>query len=70
MSTAIPAKATTTCSFTTVDSVMTLTENCSTDTTIIVPDGFTLDGAGYTITAYDPPGGHFVGAVVKNGGVC
>lgn len=67
--TAIPAKATTTCSFATVDNIMTLIDNCSTDTTIIIPDGFTLDGAGYTITAYDPPGGHFVGAIVKNGGV-
>jgi hypothetical protein len=28
----------------------------------------TLDGNGYTITAVDPAGGHFVGAVVANGG--
>jgi parallel beta helix pectate lyase-like protein len=33
-----------------------------------VTDGFTLDGDGHKITAVDPAGGHFVGAVVKNGG--
>jgi hypothetical protein len=42
--------------------------DCTTDATLTVPDGFTLDGNGFTITAVDPPGGHFVGAVVKNAG--
>jgi hypothetical protein len=42
--------------------------DCSTSTTVTVPDGMTLDGAGHTITAYDPAGGHFRGAVVTNAG--
>lgn len=60
--------AVTTCTFTTVGTIMTLDADCTTDETILVPDGFTLDGDGHTITAVDPSGGHFVGAVVKNGG--
>ena len=36
---------------------MTLTADITTDTTIIVPDGYTLDGNGYTITAVDVAGG-------------
>jgi hypothetical protein len=60
--------ATTTCTFTTVGSTMTLDGDCTTDATILVPSGSTLDGAGNTITALDPPSGHFLGAVVKNGG--
>ena len=47
---------------------MTLLADCETDHTILVPNGFTLDGAGNMITAVDPAGGHFLGAVVKNGG--
>src|SRR6266540_3206520 len=65
---ALPASATTTCTFTTSAATMTLDADCTTDQTILVQDGFTLDGAGHTITAVDPAGGHFVGAVVKNGG--
>ena len=34
---------------------MTLNGDCTTDATILVPNGFTLDGAGNTITAVDPP---------------
>ncbi|MEX2646574.1 MAG: right-handed parallel beta-helix repeat-containing protein [Gaiellaceae bacterium] len=56
------------CSFTVAGTTMTLDGDCETDATISVPDGFTLDGAGHTITAVDPEGGHFLGAVVKNGG--
>ncbi len=62
------ASATTTCTFTTSGTTMTLNGDCMTDATIFVPDGFTLDGAGHTITAVDPPGGHFLGAVVQNAG--
>lgn len=51
---------------------MTLTANCTTDATILIPNGWTLDGAGFTITAVNPPTtpppGHFVGAVVQNQG--
>lgn len=62
------AYAATTCTFTTVGTTMTLDSDCTTDETIFVPDGFTLDGAHNTITALDPAGGHFTGAVIANGG--
>jgi hypothetical protein len=62
------AQATTTCVFNVVGTTMTLAGDCTTDATITVPDTFTLDGAGYTITAADPPSGHFLGPVIKNGG--
>jgi hypothetical protein len=62
------ARAATTCTFTTSGTTMTLNGNCTTDASITVPNGFTLDGAGYTITAVDPPAGHFVGGVIQNGG--
>ena len=42
--------------------------DCTTTTTILIPNGVTLNGNGFTITALDPIGGHFLGAVVKNGG--
>lgn len=56
------------CSFTTVKKTMTLNGNCTTTVSIIVPNGFTLDGAGHTITAMDPIGDHFLGGVIRNGG--
>jgi len=46
----------------------TLLANCITDQTLVLPGGYTLDGNGFSITAVDPVGGHFLGAVVKNGG--
>ena len=58
----------TACVFTTSGTTMTLTADCTTDHTILVPDGFTLDGDGNSITAVDPAGDHFRGAVVRNGG--
>lgn len=61
-----PAEAA--CGFTTVGTTMTLNANCTTDATILVPNGVTLDGDGKTITAEDPSGGHFLGAIVKNQG--
>lgn len=57
-----------TCSFTTSKNVMSLNGNCTTATSIVVPDGNTLDGRGFTITAVDPPSDHFKGGVIKNGG--
>lgn len=60
--------ASTTCTFTTVGTTMTLDADCTTDTTIPIPDGYTLDGNGFTITAVDPSGDHFRGAVVTNAG--
>jgi hypothetical protein len=46
-----------------------LENDCTTDGTLFIPDGFELDGKKHTITAIDPPGGHFKGAIVMNGGV-
>ncbi len=68
--------ATTNCTFTTGGTTMTLDADCTTDATILIPNGFTLDGDGHTITAVDPPDDgdplngveHFLGAVVKNAG--
>ena len=60
-----------TCAFTTNDKTktMSLVADCTTDTTIGVPDGYTLDGKGFTITAVDgPTGASFEGAVVQNDG--
>jgi parallel beta-helix repeat protein len=62
------AMAATDCTFTTNNSWMILDGDCTTDETILVPDGFTLNGNGYTITAVDPVGGHFLGAIVTNSG--
>ncbi len=56
------------CTFTTASNTMTLDADCQTTVTIPVPNGITLNGAGHTIMAVDPAGGHFLGAVVKNGG--
>ena len=62
------ASAATTCTFTISGSEMVLDTNCTTDQTILIPDGFTMDLNQNTITGIDPAGGHFVGAVVRNGG--
>jgi len=56
------------CIFTTVKKTMILNGDCITDTTILVPNGITLNGAGHTITAVDPPGDYFKGGVIRNGG--
>lgn len=42
------------CTFTTVGSVMTLQANCTTTSTIDIPDGFTLDGNGKSVTLAGP----------------
>ncbi|MBI4528654.1 MAG: hypothetical protein HY695_33070 [Deltaproteobacteria bacterium] len=65
----VPAtQAATNCSFTTVDMIMVLDSDCTTDATIFIPNEWTLNGNDFTITAVDPAGGHFTGAVVANGG--
>lgn len=56
------------CVFTFSGTTMNLQNNCTTNETILIPNGFELRGFQRTITAIDPPGGHFVGAVVKNAG--
>ena len=51
------------CAGTTVGATFTLTADCDTTVPLEVPDGFTVDGAGHTITAHDPaPTASFVGA--------
>jgi hypothetical protein len=57
-----------TCTFTFAAGVNTLDADCTTSSSIIIPDGETLDGANHTVTAVDPAGGHFLGAVITNGG--
>jgi len=59
--------ATTDCTFSAVGATMFLDDDCTTDATILIPDGMTLDGKGHMITAVDPAGG-FKGAVVGSGG--
>ncbi len=54
------------CEFALSPTTMTLLGDCETDHTILVPQGVTLDGANHKITAVDPVGGHFLGAVVMN----
>jgi hypothetical protein len=65
------AMAATTCVFQTnsTTKTMTLTRDCTTDTAILVPAGFTLNGASHLIQAVDPSGGNFVGPVVTNAAV-
>jgi parallel beta-helix repeat protein len=62
------AYAATDCTFKSSDKAMKLIADCTTDATIVIPDGYTLNGNGHSITAVDPPGDHFKGAVVRNGG--
>jgi hypothetical protein len=52
----------------TTDKVLTLVADCTTDHTLFVPNDYTLDGDSHTITAVDPPSGHFLGAIIKNAG--
>jgi hypothetical protein len=47
---------------------LTVQADCTTDTPVFIPDGHILDGAGHTLTAVDPAGAHFVGAIVLNRG--
>ncbi len=60
--------AATTCTFTTSGTNYRLNANCTTDATIAVPSGLTLDGMGKTITVNDPVAGHFLGAAVRTAG--
>lgn len=56
----------TACAGTLSGTVFTLTADCDTTASLTVADGQTVDGAGHTITAHDPPGGNFTGAVLTN----
>jgi hypothetical protein len=68
VSAAMVASAATTCTYLMSGSSMVLQADCTTDAPIVIPDGMTHDGAGHKITAIDPPGDHFRGAVIQNGG--
>jgi hypothetical protein len=65
---ATAADAATTCAFDRSGTTWRLTADCTTDSTLVIPDGVTFDGANQTITAIDPAGGHFAGAVIASGG--
>jgi hypothetical protein len=56
------------CEFDTIGTQMRLKRNCTTNETILIPDGYTLDGRNRSITAVDPSGDHFRGGVVENAG--
>jgi len=62
------AHADSSCTFTVAGDVWSLDGDCMMDETIVVPDGVTLDGRGFTILAVDPAGDHFRGGVISNGG--
>ena len=59
-----PASA---CATSTSGTTITLLADCAVTSSFVVPNGFTLDGDGHSITANDPAGGHFVGGVVTAG---
>lgn len=62
------AHAETDCAWVERGSTRYLRADCQTDATLLIPDGFTLDGRGHTIKAHDPVDGAFEGAVVRNAG--
>lgn len=64
----VTSSAATTCTFTPSKNNLLLNGNCTTDATILIPAGKTIDGRGFTVTGVDPVGGHFLGAVLLNGG--
>jgi hypothetical protein len=53
------------CAVSVSGTTITLLSDCTTDHTLHVPNGWMLNGAGFTITAVDPAGLHFLGAVVQ-----
>ncbi|MCP3099295.1 right-handed parallel beta-helix repeat-containing protein [Myxococcus sp. K15C18031901] len=57
------------CAMTLEPERVTLTADCTTEQTVRIPDGFTFDGAGFTLTAVDPRGRRFTGAVLGNEGL-
>jgi hypothetical protein len=56
------------CTLSLADTTVTLEADCTTESTVFIPDGYTFDGAGHLLTAVDPEGGHFLGAVLRNRG--
>src|ERR1700733_3222001 len=63
------ASVQTACDVTTSGATITLVRDCDTTSTLTVPAGFSVDGAGHTITAHDPgPRAFFQGPVLTNAG--
>ncbi len=56
------------CTFNDTGSAWLLNDDCTTNTTIYVPDGYLLDGQKHTITAVDPANDQFRGPIVTNAG--
>src|SRR5437762_1669798 len=56
------------CSFAVSGTSLILQGDCTTDASLVILNGGKLDLNGFTITALDPPGDHFKGGVVINGG--
>ena len=56
------------CTGTTAGTTFTLTADCETTEPLTIPDGFTLDGAGHTISATDEAGPQWNGGIVTNAG--
>ncbi len=48
--------------------VLTLLEDCVTPSTLYIPEGYTLDGAGHTVTAMAGPAASFLGPMARNCG--
>ena len=64
----VTASAEAQCQFDVTGSTMRLVADCTTQSSIHVPQGMTLDGADHTITVVDPVPGSFTGGVVVNEG--
>ncbi|HLH44488.1 MAG TPA: right-handed parallel beta-helix repeat-containing protein [Bryobacteraceae bacterium] len=69
LSAAALASAATTCTYLTSGTRMVLQADCTTDAPIVIPNGMTHDGAGHRITAVDPPGDNFRGAILEAAGL-
>jgi hypothetical protein len=54
------------CSFQTIGNTLSLNADCTTNATLFISDGYTLHGHGHTITAVDPVGAQFKGAILQN----
>ena len=56
------------CNVSVSGTTITLLSNCNTDRTLSIPNGFTVEGNSYTVTAVNPASGSFLGAVIRAGG--
>jgi hypothetical protein len=56
------------CAFALETGRVSLAADCTTDLPLFIPDDHAFDGQGHTLTAVEPSGGHFTGAVLRNRG--